>query len=263
MLGIGAIHHHRLEPRGGEAPAGIAREGGAGGTPGWTAGCAGGTPRGAAMTGPHGRAAAEATAFERLVFFSDAVFAIAITVLVLELRVPELPPERAEAELLAHLLELWPRFFAYLISFVVIGLYWIGHHRLFRHIVRYDAGLLVLNLLLLLSVAFLPFPTALISAYEYTRVAVVFYTLSLLACVLLLWLLWWYASRGRRLVDPGLDPRTMRYLTLRTLSPLLAYLPTLAVAFVQPRAAAELLLLILVIALVNTLVLDQRYLARA
>ena len=93
--------------------------------------------------------------------------------------------------------------------------------------------------------------------------AVTLYALSLIACVLLLWPLWWYAARGRRLVDPGLDPRTVRYVSLRTLTPLVAYLPTLAIAAASARAATSSLLLILAIALFNAVVVDQRYLARA
>jgi uncharacterized membrane protein len=215
---------------------------------------------GAAKRTPHGQSPAEGTAFERVIFFSDAVFAIAITVLVLELHVPELPRERAPAELLPQLWALWPRFLGYFVSFVVIGLYWLGHHRLFRYIVRFDTGLIMLNLLVLLTVAFLPFPTAVLSTYDNTQVAVVFYILSLTVCVVVLWLLWWYAAGGHRLVDPALDPRTIRYLGLRVVSPLLAYLPALAVSFVSPRAATQFLLVVLVITLVNALVLDRRYL---
>jgi len=182
-------------------------------------------------------------------------------VLVLELHVPELPREQAPAELLPQLWALWPRFLGYFLSFVVIGLYWLGHHRPFRYIVRYDTGLIMLNLLVLLTVAFLPFPTAVLSTYDYTQVAVGFYTLSLTVCVVALWLLWRYAAGGHRLVDPALDLHTIRYLGLRAVSPLLAYLPALAISFVSPRAAAQFLLLVLVITLVNSLVLDRRFLA--
>jgi uncharacterized membrane protein len=200
--------------------------------------------------------------FDRLVFFSDAVMAIAITVLVLELHVPDLSLDQTEHELLARLLDLSPRFFGYLISFVVIGLYWLGHHRLFRYIRRYDTGLLLLNLLFLLTVAFLPFPTAVLSAYEYNRVAVVFYTLSLSACGVVLGLLWWYATAGRRLVDASLDQGMVRYLGLRTLWPLTAYLVALAISLINPRLAVSLLLVLLACTVLTSLALDRRYLKR-
>jgi uncharacterized membrane protein len=199
------------------------------------------------------------TGFERLVFFSDAVFAIAITLLVLELRVPDIAPDQAEHELLPGLLKLWPHLVGYLLSFLVIGLYWIRHHRLYRYIVRYDTGLLLLNVLLLLGIAFLPFPTAVLSTYQYTRVAVVFYTLSLLVCAVLLTLIWWYATWRNRLVDPKLDPRVIRYVSLLLVTLLLAYLPALGIAFVNPRLAVRLLLLVLVLSPLSSLVLDRRY----
>jgi uncharacterized membrane protein len=203
---------------------------------------------------------ADKLGFDRLIFFSDAVIAIAITVLVLELHVPELSPDQAQHELFSRLLDMGPRFSGYLTSFVVIGLYWLGHHRLFRYIVRYDTGLLLLNLLFLLTVAFLPFPTAVLSTYEYTRVAVVFYTLSLSVCGVVLGLLWWYATAGRRLVDAGLDRRMIRYLSLRTLWPLSAYLVTLAIAFLNPHLAVSLLLALLTCTVLTSLALDRRYL---
>lgn len=205
--------------------------------------------------------AAEKTGFDRLLFFSDAVFAIAITVLVLDFKVPDVPRDNAELELLRALLGLWPRFLGYVISFAVIGLYWVAHHRLFRYIERYDTGLLQLNLLPLLSVAFLPFPTAVLSSYEYTHTAVVFYALSLSLCAIAFAIVWWYATAGRRLVDANLTGRTVRYLMLRILLPLVAFLPAVALSFLSPRLAVALLLLILVLILGFSAVVDQRHLA--
>jgi Endosomal/lysosomal potassium channel TMEM175 len=97
---------------------------------------------------------------DRLVLFSDAVFAIAITLLALDLRLPEPPPDLTDAGLLEQLLELGPKYFSFVISFMSVGFYWIAHHRFFQLVVRVDAGLLLLNLLLLMGVAFIPFPTS-------------------------------------------------------------------------------------------------------
>src|SRR6476660_7011566 len=82
---------------------------------------------------------------ERIIFFSDAVFAIAITLLVLELRMPERLAGDADHQLAVGLLNLIPKFMSYAISFWLIGLYWWVHHRLFRHIRRWDDGLIWLN----------------------------------------------------------------------------------------------------------------------
>jgi uncharacterized membrane protein len=94
----------------------------------------------------------------RLETFSDGVFAIAITLLILAIAVP--PPGTALGR---ELLGLWPSYLAYGVSFLVIGAIWINHHALFRHIVRADGMLLLLNLLQLMAIAFLPFPTAVLA----------------------------------------------------------------------------------------------------
>jgi uncharacterized membrane protein len=94
----------------------------------------------------------------RLEAFSDGVFAIAITLLVLEIKVP--PPGTA---LGAELLHLWPSYLAYVVSFLVIGAIWLNHHAMFQHIVRVDGMLLLFNILHLMPIAFLPFPTAVLA----------------------------------------------------------------------------------------------------
>jgi uncharacterized membrane protein len=93
---------------------------------------------------------------DRLIFFSDGIFAIAMTLLVLEISVPEVPSDLAAAEVPAEVLALWPKFFSYVLSFLVIGTYWIAHHQTFRYVASYDRTLLWLNLLFLLSISFIP-----------------------------------------------------------------------------------------------------------
>src|SRR6185295_10024553 len=122
----------------------------------------------------------------RLDAFSDGVFAIAITLLILEIRVPEIGP----GESLGHALkDLWPSYIAYATSFGVIGIMWANHHNLFRLVHRTDHLLLMLNLALLLCVGFIPFPTALVARYlsegtgESTAVAAYGATLTVTAIV--------------------------------------------------------------------------------
>ena len=79
---------------------------------------------------------------DRLVFFSDGIFAIAMTLLVLEIRVPEVPPDLAAAEVPTAVLALWPKFFSYVLSFLVIGTYWVAHHQTLRYVASYDRTLL-------------------------------------------------------------------------------------------------------------------------
>jgi uncharacterized membrane protein len=101
---------------------------------------------------------------ERLEAFSDGVFAIAITLLVLEIRVPSADQLSDPVELIKALGALWPSYVGYLISFVTIGIIWANHHNLFRLVARVSHGLVMANLLLLLTVGFVPFPTALLAA---------------------------------------------------------------------------------------------------
>ena len=100
----------------------------------------------------------------RVEAFSDGVIAIAITLLVLELRVPALDAQHP-GHLANDLLHDWPHYSAYVISFLVIGVMWVNHHSVFRDIVRVDRMLMFLNLLLLLSIAVIPFPTAVVAQY--------------------------------------------------------------------------------------------------
>jgi uncharacterized membrane protein len=146
----------------------------------------------------------------RLEAFSDGVFAIAITLLVLDLKVPkpsELPAGPGPLGthgLLAALLAQWPTLLAYLTSFLSILVMWVNHHLLFSLIRRTDHLFLYLNGLLLLFVTFVPFPTALVAAYLQRReatAAAALYSASYLGIAVVFNLLWRHASRDRRLLD--------------------------------------------------------------
>jgi uncharacterized membrane protein len=127
-------------------------------------------------------------ALDRLVFFSDAVFAIAITLLVLEIRVPDLPYESVAASW-RRFFALWPSFFAYVMSFFVIGRFWMGHHERFRSLRHFDDRLMWPNTLYLMAIAFMPFTTAFLGANLGRFVPALVYNLSmLLLSVLALWL---------------------------------------------------------------------------
>ena len=146
----------------------------------------------------------------RLLFFSDGVYAIAVTLLAVELVLPEAASELHGPELLDNLLESWPRVLAFLTSFLFIANFWAGHNIIFYHVRRFDGGLMWLALLQLLCVAFLPFPTSVVGEHVSDPVAQQFYFGSLLVTGLVMWALWWYMSSGRRLVDPGLGTQVIR-----------------------------------------------------
>jgi uncharacterized membrane protein len=122
-------------------------------------------------------------ALERLVAFSDGVFAIAMTLLVLNLTVPNLSgsTDRVNEDLWNHLGDQWPELFGYALSFAVIGRYWLVHHRLFRLVRRADSAVLVWNLLLLGFIALIPWPTEMLGRYSDTTAAVVAYSIVLCA----------------------------------------------------------------------------------
>jgi len=144
--------------------------------------------------------------FERLVFFSDAVFAIAITLLIIDVRLPDLPPRASEEAVRQALGDLIPKVFAYVLSFATIGLYWLAHWRRFRYIARVDERLVAFNLILLGFIAFIPFPTALMGDQGDHVVAIVIYAFSLSAAGLLGPLTWLYAWRAG-LAVPGITRR--------------------------------------------------------
>ena len=147
---------------------------------------------------------------ERLIFLSDGVYAIALTLLAVELVLPESAVELQGPDLLKSLLESWPKVLAFLTSFTVIANFWVGHNVLFQHVRRVDGGLMWLALLQLLCVAFIPFPTSVIGSHISDPVAQQFYFATLLVTGLVMVALWWYMTSRRRLLEQDLSPRFVR-----------------------------------------------------
>lgn len=180
---------------------------------------------------------------ERLVLFSDAVIAITITLLVLEIRLPEGFGEFSDAELWHALTELGPRFLGYLISFVVIGVYWLNHHTKFNHIVRSSRGLLAINLLFLLFIGVVPFTTSLI-AENGGGLATAIYAGGMVCCGLSLMWIWAYAG-ANGLLDPALPRSEQRRLLLSTLLSSVVFALSIPLAFFDAHLAKFFWLLIL------------------
>jgi uncharacterized membrane protein len=140
----------------------------------------------------------------RLEAFSDGVFAIAITLLILEVRLPA-----ANGDSLSHrLTEAWPGYLAFVLSFLIIGIMWANHHANFYMIDRTTHGLVVANLLLLLSVSFVPFPTKILAeelrhAGSDQTAAAVFYSASFVVTAVFFNVMWRIAATGNRLIRPG------------------------------------------------------------
>jgi uncharacterized membrane protein len=171
----------------------------------------------------------------RLLALSDGVFAFAMTLLVVQLLVPQLGPGQV-GQLGTKLLDQMSSYVSYLISFTVISIYWYSHHRLFRYVRRWDAWLVALNLGALLFIALMPFPTAIMGRYADQTVAVVIYAAILGSSGLFVWLVWWYCIR-RHLFTASLEQHTARQFRWRAfLTPAVFFL-SIPIAFWQPRVA--------------------------
>jgi uncharacterized membrane protein len=141
---------------------------------------------------------------DRLVFFSDGIFAITTTLLVIEIKVPELhelPQAELTSALLKSLAHLMPSILGCLISFVMLGLYWIAHHNMFMFIKHHNHTLLWLNTLFLMCVASVPFTTALLSHYPDQQISVIAYSAILALTGIMMNIIWWYATTHDLLED--------------------------------------------------------------
>jgi uncharacterized membrane protein len=172
----------------------------------------------------------------RLEAFSDGVFAIAITLLVLDIALPA----NASRHLLRSVGELWPTYLAYVASFSTIGATWLGHNAITEYLDRVDPAFVRLNLLLLLVVAFLPFPTKLFADYighdTLERVAATFYGVTLLLAAALLMVLWRYAVH-KGLVRPDTADEEIDLLTQRLTPGLAGYLVLIVAGLFIPIIA--------------------------
>lgn len=168
----------------------------------------------------------------RIEAFSDGVFAIAITLLVLDL---QLPAGTTADDLADSIWELHQDYLSFALSFAIIGMYWISHHALYRRIERFTSTLLWLNLAMLASVVFLPFPTRIVADFGTEPVAVALYAGTLAVTGLSSTLMWWYAYR-HGLVSPAVGYDDFRLTTRRMLTPTLVFLVTIPLAFVWRTA---------------------------
>jgi len=172
--------------------------------------------------------------------FSDGVFAIAITLLVLDLVVPA-KREAAEQGLAQALAQEWPAYFAYLVSFLIIGIIWVNHHVMFDKVRLVDRPVLFANLALLLTVSTIPFPTRLLAEYltdggRSSHVAAAVYSSTMLAMGLAYSMLWLLLTRDARLLREGVDPRSGRVALRRFGLGNVFYLATIGLSFVNAIA---------------------------
>jgi len=177
---------------------------------------------------------------ERMVLFSDAVFAIAITLLVIEIKIPELHGEHiTDKALLGELKHLIPKFLGFIISFMLIGIYWTVHHRMFGYVTSYTPKLLKLNLLFLFFIVLMPFSTGFYGEYtgvelirEQLKVPMSFYVLNFACAGFANYLMWVYITNPKnKVAEPPMDPEIAMLARIRSLMVPSVFVLMLIVAF--------------------------------
>lgn len=175
---------------------------------------------------------------QRLEAFSDGVFAIAITLLILEVKIPEEDDIHKYGGLKNFLLALWPSYFAYVFSFLVIGIYWANHHYLFHFFKRTDHVFNLLNIFFLMCIAFLPYPAAILGDYiadeSQRSMAVTLYALGIFLPAFSWLIMWLYSKHNYRIIDRRLAPAFIKTLTRQYYLSNLLYITAIIVSLFSP-----------------------------
>ena len=201
------------------------------------------------------------TAFRknRIEALSDGVFAIVMTLLIIELAVPIVPKLRASEELGGMLLGMWPKFFAFAISFLILGILWFIHHARFHFIVHSNSVFTWINIFFLMIVALVPFSTALIGEYHiYSKVAVIFYGINGFLCMIMLTIIWWYATKNRRLIDKEMEQKTIKRIQISSIIPTVIFIPVIALSFVNPLISIIILVFNALFGIIGTMIWGGR-----
>jgi uncharacterized membrane protein len=173
----------------------------------------------------------------RIAALVDGIFAVAMTLLVLDLRLPEGLKMSSDAEVWQQLLELSGRFLTYALSFVVLGIFWIGHHSLFHFVRKVSRGMLWLNLLFLLFITLVPFSTNLLSAHTHLQIPIVVYGINMLLLSLTsLWQLS-YLAHHPELTHDQLTPFWIANVRRRISIPVIIVVASIAISFFNPNLA--------------------------
>jgi len=183
----------------------------------------------------------------RLEAFSDGVFAIAITILVLNITIEDVPEEGLQGALTA----LLPKIFSYVMSFMLIGLYWLGHHFYFERIRQVDGNFVLMNIVLLMLISFMPFPTYLLGKYPHGSLPLTLYGSTLIATNVMSFVMIVYINRNRHLANEHFKDEFAKLQVPLFLSINLIYAAGIFCAFSFPRFSYTLYLVVLVFGLVG------------
>lgn len=169
---------------------------------------------------------------DRIAYFSDAVFAIAMTILVVDLRIPD-----GATDVIEVLKADWTGYFAFALSFVIIALSWVSHHRRFRWVREHDGGLIWINLALLFLIVSVPFPTALLADFAHEPLAVALYALVVALIMLVQAIEWTYLYR-RGMLDARVDASLHLQVLWAFVPTFVVFITSIPIAFLLGARAA-------------------------
>lgn len=174
---------------------------------------------------------------DRMINFSDAVFAFAATLLVLKIDLPTLSGNSLNVEVASAIASLWPQYLANIISFLVIGYYWLCHHGIFGMLSKFNSVVVWMNLVFLILISFIPFPVDLYGEYMHEPMVVVFYSGSLAVVGYMLVAVWMYATHNLRLVPKNLGRRQIEYYTARLFVAPFVFTVAIPLVYIHPVIA--------------------------
>jgi len=180
---------------------------------------------------------------DRIEALSDNIFAVAMTLLIVNIKVPQDHGIGSSAHVWLLVIPLWHHLRAFALSFLIIGLYWVAHHRIFMFIERSDAVLLLINLVFMGFTVLTPFLAGLLGQFDQSRVSLVLYGANMICISLSLQAAWWYATSQRRLVNPQLPQAVIRLNTARNLLVPAVCVFAIAASFVSPKVSLWIYLL--------------------
>lgn len=196
---------------------------------------------------------------DRMINFSDAVFAFAATLLVLKIDLPVLSGSALNTEVATAIGSLWPQYLANIISFLVIGYYWLCHHGIFGMLSRFNSVIVWMNLVFLIFLSFIPFPVDLYGEYMYEPMVVVFYSGALALVGYMLVVMWVYATHNFRLISRNLGRRQVEYYTARLLVAPFVFTFAIPLVYIHPVIAQTSWLLVVIgIMIVNKIYHPKR-----
>src|ERR671931_2798144 len=189
----------------------------------------------------------------RIEALTDGIFAVVMTLLVLDISVPQISSHynignvAAETELLKRLFDLWPKILSFGISFVILAIYWVAHHRQFHYIKHSNRALIWINIVFLMATCLIPFSTSLLGEYREQEISILVYGGNSIVIASLLYIQWWYSTSDHgRLADENLDSAIKTTLSRRLLFGIIIYLIAIGISFVYIQLSVFLFTIILV-----------------